>query len=629
MDIPEMAIELYGRPKRILNGLLAEGFWHFASGKHDDALRCLKEHIKVNPRDVEAHHFLSATLSEMGRWEDAARCADVPWDKEREIPHLLLDHAEVRHSKGESEKALLTIDAAEKAGAHPSKVCYQRGVITYDMSAKPEHADRIYEAARHIAEACRLDSDNSSYHSTAANILLMKYYQDKTDDDALSESIRHGHAALKLGDKEYQTLFNLGRAYIKLNDFETAISYLEQAVAKDPDDALVYSMLGSCMGGQNGKPQNYYQRAVEHLDRAVELDPSIDMTHDKARALYKFGDITGAIRLLEALAKRRPEDVFVWTRLGDLYIDAGDIMNASKCLINANKLDPSVPTLADRGIVSGLMSNAAMRYMENRLDDALECIDAHIKANPNDVNALYLKAHVLEDMGRWQDAIEWLDQVWDTGSATPSRMLMRARLYGWAGDAQKAFMFIDSAQKAGAPRAEVYFSKGAVMDYITDSGGADMFDEAVECMLEACKLDGDEARYQSAASQILMTKYYRDGCANTDTVKECLRYGQRAVELGDNSHSTYYSIGHAYVHMGDDDEAIKYFEQAIMAYPNFTNAKAMIGTIMSHQKGKSPDHYKRAIRYLEDVLKENPSDESALNDKALAERMRAGDTQDA
>lgn len=76
-----------------------------------------------------------------------------------------------------------------------------------------------------------------------------------------------------------------------------------------------------------------------------------------------------------------------------------------------------------------------------------------------------------------------------------------------------------------AMRAEICFSKRAVMDYITDNGGADLFDEAMECMLEACRFDGDDTRYQSAASHILTSKYYRDGYADTDTIKEAIRHG--------------------------------------------------------------------------------------------------------
>ena len=112
-----MLIELRGRPRKTLKGLLAKGFCHFTAGEYDDALRCLEEYVGDNPRDVEAHYFLSTILAEMGRWEDAARCADMPWDKKVEIPHLLLDYAAIRHDKGESEKALLIIDSAEKAGA--------------------------------------------------------------------------------------------------------------------------------------------------------------------------------------------------------------------------------------------------------------------------------------------------------------------------------------------------------------------------------------------------------------------------------------------------------------------------------------------------------------------------------
>lgn len=105
---------------------------------------------------------------------------------------------------------------------------------------------------------------------------------------------------------------------------------------------------------------------------------------------------------------------------------------------------------------------------------------------------------------------------------------------------------------------------------ITDNGGADLFDEAMECMLEACRFDGDDTRYQSAASHILMSKYYRDGYADTDTIKEAIRHGQRSVELGDNNHSTYYSLGHACMQLGDEEAAIKYFEHLWALHVRYT-----------------------------------------------------------
>ena len=112
---------------------------------------------------------------------------------------------------------------------------------------------------------------------------------------------------------------------------------------------------------------------------------------------------------------------------------------------------------------------------------------------------------------------------------------------------------------------------------------------------------------RGAASHILMSKYYRDGRADAGTLKEAIRHGQRAVDLGDNNHHTYYSLGHACTQLGNENAAIKYFEQAVVAYPDFLDAKSMLGSIMSCQKGRPPNHYKRAIKYLEDVLDEDPS----------------------
>ena len=65
------------------------------------------------------------------------------------------------------------------------------------------------------------------------------------------------------------------------SDLATAISYLNQAIAKDPSYAQAYSVLASAYWAGNGdqRPSEVYPKSSAAARRAMELDPSLALAH--------------------------------------------------------------------------------------------------------------------------------------------------------------------------------------------------------------------------------------------------------------------------------------------------------------------------------------------------------------
>ena len=258
-----------------------------------------------------------------------------------------------------------------------------------------------------------------------------------------------------------------------------------------------------------------------------------------------------------------------------------------------------------------------IHYKGDRFAAALKCINHYIKNNRHDVQAYYMKAHLLECMGKWQESIACIDQVWDPEDATPDMMLLRALQYMHVCDTEKSLGFIDDAQRAGAFAGDVYRYRAIVMYNLTAKGCADLFEESVECILEACSTDPQNKLNHGEAANMLYTKFERCDRADKDLLILSIKHGKKAIELGDKQHRTFYNLGRAWFHMNNYDMAIVYFEQTAKIDKNFANAHAMIGiSMMQNEKSKYPSYRNLATKHLDKALKKDPKLAIALQAKA-------------
>lgn len=146
-----------------------------------------------------------------------------------------------------------------------------------------------------------------------------------------------------------------------------------------------------------------------------------DPQFEQAVALYRKGDVKGAVKEFRAVVKRRQDDPLAWSYLGQALTRRGELKDALKALDTALKLDPNYarayaniaylhvvagrdsaaeaaaakavaldPGLTDAHYVLGLL-----RLRQGAWLKALEAAEAIIKLEPNAAGAYSLKTQAL------------------------------------------------------------------------------------------------------------------------------------------------------------------------------------------------------------------------------------------
>ena len=102
--------------------------------------------------------------------------------------------------------------------------------------------------------------------------------------------------------------YNVGFAYHKLGDLQSAVPAYQQAIAVDPNDLYAYSRLGDVYLEWEQLPE-----ALTFYRKAVEIYPKYTSGHeDLGKALARAGDLPGAIAEYEkviALVKGNPDRI--------------------------------------------------------------------------------------------------------------------------------------------------------------------------------------------------------------------------------------------------------------------------------------------------------------------------------
>ena len=140
-------------------------------------------------------------------------------------------------------------------------------------------------------------------------------------------------------------------------NYDVARAEFEKVVAADPEDAAAIQYLGMI-----AQQQSDFVTAVEHFDRALELEPDdTDLRLDRATALIEVGRVDEAKAVLEQILVERPDDPRANLFAGVAAYRTGDYEGAIAKLDRARRLDPSVSQHATfyAGLSAAFLGNFA------------------------------------------------------------------------------------------------------------------------------------------------------------------------------------------------------------------------------------------------------------------------------
>ncbi len=253
-----------------------------------------------------------------------------------------------------------------------------------------------------------------------------------------------GNSAIYINESTLLT--NMGTTYLRMNDTDKALEYLNRAVEANADFAPAYNARGAVYYKLAD-----YEKAILDFDKAVEIDSTYEEALTNLRnaciksgdvsagvwnglgaAFFKIGEYKTAVECFDKVIEVSPDNVTVWGNRGAAYYNLKNysmaIKNFQKVLelkpydivalssigfgyFNLEKYDRAVQfsqmVLAQEGNNKPALMNLGNSYLKlGDTDKAAECFRKIIELNPKSAVAWYNLSKIYFDTGDFENAAD-------------------------------------------------------------------------------------------------------------------------------------------------------------------------------------------------------------------------------
>jgi tetratricopeptide (TPR) repeat protein len=288
----------------------------------------------------------------------------------------------------EKEKGRLmeSFKAYEKAYSYNKDVVIVKELasILYDLRRYPQARERYLEAEK------LGDKSVETYRRLMEISFNLRQYPD---------AIKYAQLVKKT-DPTAKTAYFIGKAHYEAENLGEAIKFLNIAAQEDEKNAEVPYMIGRAHADMMN-----YKAALPFFEKALSLDPA------NSRWIYETGL---------------------------MYYAMHDDKNSLKYLLLA----------AEKGYTrdNEYLENLSIAYLNNKeTDKGLEILAESLKRRPTDVNLLNMIAEANYDAKRFDEAINYFDQLFALDKENASALYMIGMSYQKKGDKEKGQAICDRA----------------------------------------------------------------------------------------------------------------------------------------------------------------------------------------
>ncbi len=349
-----------------------------------------------------------------------------------------------------------------------------------------------------VNKAIAIDSTVAEFWRVKGLYLGMQYRE--------LESLKAKLKALSLAPERASLYVAAGFQYAILKDYNRALSYLDTAILKDPDNPLSYSSVAYVY-----KQQAKHEEALKWIDKALALD---------SNSYANF-----------------------WVTKGELLNRLGRHQEAMACYSTAIAVEPR------HKLWYQVKASAFNDYLHD-YKSGLLYLDSALLLAPDDELLLQGKALTYWRLGEGNEGIEVIDKALRLPKQQYSFLShgIKGSLYGSLGLYEEALKQYDTALLLN-PDYDTHLDKAQVLILLR------RFNEALLSTQKALQINPNNANaYLSRSSCYVGLKRYEDAIAAFD----------KAVQLGAAPTFTdYYNIGCSYSLLNNQKQALAYLEKSI------------------------------------------------------------------
>jgi putative PEP-CTERM system TPR-repeat lipoprotein len=453
------AIEVYrqGLEMDRNNGLLYVRLAMLKQKMHrmDEAERHYREWIEAQPNNPQAFVSLAQFYSTTGRLKDA----DTSYQRARQIDPLsrftqeaiiefYLDSKRAKEARYEIE-ALLKPNPTDVAG----RILHARLLMEEGDAEKalPLLQDLTREAPKlaiihqylGVAWARRRDFPQAISAFKQAKVLApdsgeirASLAQAYLAQDSLSLALREGETAVQLNPHNVFALKILADAHLLAGDMKRAEEMLKEALALQPQDALIHYRLGGIL--RDRRPVE----ALAHFEQALERNPqSLENLEQVVAILVSQNRMPDARQRVVRHISATPQDPKLHNLLGRVLMQGRHFSEAEATFKRAMALD--------KALLVTYVNLGELYARQGKIKQAVEELERVVLENPRQPAVLMLLGMLHEQqkdvpraMARYEEALQI------SAGFAPAANNLAWLLLEHAGDKERALQYAEMAWKA-------------------------------------------------------------------------------------------------------------------------------------------------------------------------------------
>jgi tetratricopeptide (TPR) repeat protein len=425
-----------------------------------------------------------------------------------------------------------------------------------------EHG-QFEEAKSLIDDQLKLDPNVEAYNLLGIVDTNQKNYNQA--EDAFQQALR-----LDPGSKT--THNNLGNFYVAQQKLDLAEKEFNIVLKASPGNRDANYNLGLLLLAKGSPLQ-----AVSHFQR---IHPqTVETRFNIVRAYFAAGKNTEALAQARELSVMHKQDVQLHFTLGLLLASAKQYRAAQLELEQANALNPET---------FEILHNLGQAYSREReYAKADLTLNRALKLKPDSVETLYLLAQVYSEQNRPVDALELLARAHKAAPENTDVIFLMARLSMSQNYFEDAIPLLESGLKIAPQRADLHAALGE--SYFM-SGKAEKAIDEFKALI---------AMDPSARSYAFMGLSYR----HLGRFEEATKYFNEGLKLDPHNASCLYNLGYIEEREGDSARADEFFQQALRANPDFSDALLELANLRVKDKkyGEAADLLRHYVKVGHDV----------------------------
>jgi tetratricopeptide (TPR) repeat protein len=524
---------------------LAELYWRM--GRIADAVRDAEAVLKINPDQIDAHRLL----------------ANLYW---RNLGESQPD----RVAKESLHKAIEHFEALSRL--NPKDV--ENDLVLGRLYRLNNQGDRAEETYKKIL--------NASPDSRAALASLAELYFDHADFDQAIELLKR----IPEEDMDARLQGMLAYAYTQARDYDNAIAMYEKALAQSPENQDIRRAYADALAGagrytaartelqkiirlepedgmahlrlgQLDRQEGRFDQARQELERAKVLLPeSLEVPYQQVLLEAAIGNEDKAIEILQGLVKQleRPNGQYTVSeannraifleRLGLIYRSQEKFNEALDAFKQVDSLGGEQAARAEALIVETLR-------LSRQPEKALEAVDASLQKHPKDRPLRILRATLLGERGRVDEAIQQLRSMLNETPADREIHLTIAQVWSQTKRFAEAEASARKALELSAKPDEQEYPHFVLGSIYERQKKYDLAEEQFRQVLTRNPLNAAAFNY---LGYMLADRGVR--------LDESVKFIQKALEIEPSNGAYLDSLGWAYYKMNRFDLAVPNLEKA-------------------------------------------------------------------